>query len=517
MAKIHSIVSGQVPEFVQANYPAFLEFVKAYYKWLDEQQEFYGDIIDVDNTPTQFVEFFKKQLDVYQYLSSSPYFDIKYLKNIKEIYSSKGSENLLVRVLELAYNSKATVDYPGKYILKASDGKWVREASITLTHQYGTIPNYFDYFYIKNANKERVRVLKYEILNTGNLRITFNSSDRVTINDADYVEIKSGNDVVYVGQVVKTAAKLKILDGGLNWQLGQIFKIPGTVKNTYGKISKVDFNGTVINAVIYEYGYNHTEGQIITSYPTPVHVAGEDATFEVQYDVISNLEGHWKDDSGKLSNDTIRLHDNFYYQIYSYIINSDLPTADYIDFANKINPAGNKLFTSYNLNHGITLAITGETRTPYKYLYFGPEIISIVDAVTLRTVKVVSDTITTSEILTKIFGSALTDMIVAVDTKTLSVNKVLTETLTLSENWVNILVKTLTETLTLSETYTNILVKALTETINITETLSLISIKSISETMTLSHGAPVISLGETYTSEVYFLETYVSADYNITI
>jgi len=455
MASLQSISPGQLPEFVRTHYPVFIEFVKAYYRWLDQQNASFGDVVNVDTTPETFVQFFKQQLDIYQYLSSSPFFDLKYLKNIKQVYSSKGSEKFLVRILELAYNSRATIDYPGQYILRASDGKWVRDAFIIVTPEYGTVPQNFDYFYIKGDNKERVRVVNHEILTNGKLKLFFSSAERVTILNNDLVEIQSNGDgVVYVGRVQRTAESLKIVNGGENWQLGQVFKITGTVLNSYGKITKVDSNGTVLKAVIYDFGYDHTEGQLISAYPSPVEVIGEEATFQLVYDVIGKMEGYWKDDSGKISHQTIRLPDNFYYQIFSYVITSDIPTDKYINFANKINPAGNKLFTTYNRDYNIDLNIVGSTITPIRYLYFGPELTFIEDFAARIFGKNKTNTISvTDTVPTKNFGKSLTlDTVTIASAPIKNFGKNLTlDTVTMSSSNIRSLGKNLQHTSTISE------------------------------------------------------------------
>ena len=498
MASLQSISPGQLPEFVRTHYPVFIEFVKAYYKWLDLQNDSFGDVVNIDNTPETFVQFFKQQLDIYQYLSSSPFFDLKYLKNIKQVYSSKGSEKFLVRILELAYNSRATIDYPGQYILRASDGKWVRDAFIVLTTEYGTVPANFDYFYIRGVNKERVRVVNHEILSNGKLKIFFSSAERVTILNNDFIEVQSNGDgVVYVGKVQRTAESLNILNGGLNWQLGQVFKIPGTILNSYGKITKVNSNGTVLKAIVYDFGYDHTEGQLISAYPSPVEVIGEEATFQLVYDVLGRMEGYWKDDSGKISHQTIRLPDNFYYQIFSYVITSDIPTDKYINFANKINPAGNKLFTTYNRDYNIDLPIIGSTITPSRYLYFGPELLFIGDSSVKTFGKNPLSTVSMSDSAPiKNFGkNPLSAASMSDSAPIKNFGKSLTlDTVTMSSSNVRSTGKTLAHSSSIADALSNTLSRpaasstTITDSIFISQSRSLTSSLSVSDDRSLSFG-----------------------------
>jgi len=520
MTSLQSISApSQLPEFVRSYYPVFIEFVKAYYKWMGEQNAAFGDVVNIDTAPEEFVQFFKSQLDVYQHLSSSPYFDIRYLKNIKQIYASKGSEKLLVRILELVYNSNATVDYPGKYILRASDGKWERDYFIILSPEYGTIPAIFDYFYIKSDNKERVRVTRHNILSNGKLKIFFSSSERVTILADNLVEIQDeSGEIMYVGRVQRTTVGLNVIDGSINWQLGQVFKIPGTVTNSYGKVTKVNLDGTVLQTAIYDFGYDHTEGQIVTAYPSPIEVVGEEASFETVYGVVGKMTGYWRDDSGKISHQTIRLPDNFYYQIFSYVVTSDVPTNSYIEFANKINPAGNKLFTTYNRDYRISLPVDGRTIVPNRYLYFGPEFINVQDdAPTLIFDKVPSiDNVTAASLapvlaFTKVLEHPFTadDSIRALNfTKDPGIDPVTATDSAPVFNFTQVLAHSVTMTDLIGFGQTG----PLDEPINISEELSISPDKILAHSVACSDGTPVKTIGPKYNDT----GTYFSEVYNIT-
>ena len=53
-------VQRQIPEHVRETYPAFVEFVKVYYGWLeDTQSQNLESIRDVDTTLDEFINNFK--------------------------------------------------------------------------------------------------------------------------------------------------------------------------------------------------------------------------------------------------------------------------------------------------------------------------------------------------------------------------------------------------------------------------------------------------------------------------
>lgn len=380
MANLYSIVSEQFPEFVRSQYPVFVEFIKAYYKWVDQNYPSnYDQLLDIDETTAEYVDYFKRSLDVDGVLSNI--IDNRYVKYIKQIYNSKGSEQALVRILQLVHGADVAIDYPGKYVLKASDGKWNQESFITVETLYGTMPDTVKYFYIDQLQTTKVvYVTRIEKITATQTSLFFKKRTQLMVDLDQHVEIHDDSDnILCVGRVVKSPATLEVVDGGANWQLGQIFTISGTIKDSIGKVTQIDNNGTIIKASIYEFGCCHIENQTITVLPLGSTNPLDEATLTYKYSIISSLEGKWEDDSGKISNETIRLQDNFYYQQFSYLIDSDINSTKYIDMAKKINPAGLIPFTNFNMQSVLSMMINGYTTFPFIDLLLGPDFVSVSD------------------------------------------------------------------------------------------------------------------------------------------
>lgn len=381
MANLYAIVSEQFPEFVRTQYPVFVEFIKAYYKWMDQNYPSnYSELLDIDNTTQDYVQYFKHSLDVDGLLDGI--IEKRYLKYIKQIYNSKGSEQALIRILQIVHDADVTIDYPGKYVLRASDGKWNQESFITVETLYGTLPNQVPYFFIEQLQTTKiVYVTRIERITPTYTRLFFKKRTQLMVELGQYVEVRDGNNVIFVGGIIKSPATLEIVDGGANWQLGQIFIIPGSEKNSIGKVTQIDNNGTILKASVYEFGCCHLENQNITVYPNYTNNVLEQSSMIYRFGLISSLEGKWEDDSGKLSNEIIRLQDNFYYQQFSYVIDSDVNAGKYIDAAKVMNPAGLKLFTNYNMQTIISSVITGQTLFPFIEILIGPDFVNTHDEI----------------------------------------------------------------------------------------------------------------------------------------
>lgn len=135
--KTSLLISSQVPEFVRQDHPKFIEFMKAYYKFLEQEGEL-SDVtkkqmqkLDVDLTDDNYRERY-----FYNFLNSLPQ-DIAadrnlILKNSKDFLRSRGTEKSYGYLFKILYNKEPNVYYPKGDILRASDGKWFVEKSIRI-------------------------------------------------------------------------------------------------------------------------------------------------------------------------------------------------------------------------------------------------------------------------------------------------------------------------------------------------------------------------------------------------
>jgi len=134
LKKIAPLVRQQFPSFYEQEGPNFIEFVEAYYEWLDQQGPTYYsrnllEYSDIDQASNQFVDHF-----ITKYMNGIPY-DIlsdKRLmeKHILDIYRSKGSIGGLKLLFRLLYNLEADIYLPKTDIFMASAGKWTRRQYI---------------------------------------------------------------------------------------------------------------------------------------------------------------------------------------------------------------------------------------------------------------------------------------------------------------------------------------------------------------------------------------------------
>lgn len=142
------LINSQVPEFIREEYPLFIDFLKAYYQFLEQEQfdaitglslknnlttqlKDIRNVVDVDKSIEQFEENFLNT-----FLSLVPkdaQVNKEFLvKNILPLYLAKGIDESFKLLFKLLYNEEVNIEFPKDNILRASDGKWVTDRSLKI-------------------------------------------------------------------------------------------------------------------------------------------------------------------------------------------------------------------------------------------------------------------------------------------------------------------------------------------------------------------------------------------------
>ena len=142
--KISSIISEQLPEFVQSDHPTFITFLDAYYEFLEQHGEavevtrnsrIYNDI---DLTVDAFVDYFKKNflVDIPDNIVNDKR---TLLKNIKDFYQSKGTDKSIILLFRMLFNEEVSIYYPKRDMLRVSDGQFTSDIILNLIDVTGPV------------------------------------------------------------------------------------------------------------------------------------------------------------------------------------------------------------------------------------------------------------------------------------------------------------------------------------------------------------------------------------------
>lgn len=127
MTKNNSIlIRDQLPDFVLEDHPRFTSFLEAYYEFLDTNYQDNDYINDIDISLTKFENDFYNSF--IPYIPRNVKINKEFIfKNILPLFLSKGSEKSFKYFFRLLFDKDIEIHYPGRNILKVSDGRWVVE------------------------------------------------------------------------------------------------------------------------------------------------------------------------------------------------------------------------------------------------------------------------------------------------------------------------------------------------------------------------------------------------------
>ncbi|NDG29050.1 hypothetical protein EB118_02990 [bacterium] len=256
---ISPLIQSQFPSFYNEEGELFIEFVKAYYKWLEtnNQQLYYSrnllEYKDIDKTVDSFIVHFKET-----YLKDLPFntsADSKLLlKNILRFYHNKGDESSVKMAIRALFNQDSSVYLPGDDIFKLSSGKWMKPKylEVTASPRNETFVNKEIVGVYSQARalcegfvKKRVYGKLIDVLYISNLQGNFLYGEQV-------VEVSNTN-IDQAPSVIGSLTSLVITNGGQGFSEGDIFDIRGdNGKNGKAIVTKIsNETGRIDFSVIY--------------------------------------------------------------------------------------------------------------------------------------------------------------------------------------------------------------------------------------------------------------------------
>lgn len=416
----------------------------------------------VQTLPSAYIDHFSHLLDSDGIFDTNNANIALILKNIKQLYQSKGSEQALQYILKATKNVDSEIRYPWKQVLKPSDGRWQRQFAVNIQVDSATwhhIPTDFNTVLVEipstdpnnpDSTFESRTIVKLEIF--GSQSENYDTEDwwwrrhnenedgsydpnRLTFLDNGAIDFESGYPNTYgrfgdrkitpfirlyfeddpktfIGQYIKVVATndetgqqyialdgrvvsgvkgFDIVEPGRSWQVGQIFTASkeslwqiynqpyqqvgddgyaqsnairindkgvlvqySTDVPLIGRVTAVGDHGEIQSAEIVQLGDHlpSNASKVITVSPlfnNHIDPTAYQATIKLVYGPQTNVMGYFDDNSGMISDNDIRLQDNYYYQKFSYDIVANADPATYIEMAEKLHPAGTKMFTTYVL------------------------------------------------------------------------------------------------------------------------------------------------------------------------
>jgi hypothetical protein len=266
-AKVSSVVSRQVPEFIREDNTQFIAFLEAYYEFLEQtEKRNLESTRDIDDTIDSFIQYFRNEVLLHVPLSTLS--DKRYLaKQIHEVYRAKGTIKSYEFLFRILFNETPQLYFPKTDMLRLSDGKWDQAVIVRCIETSGNSFNLIGQTINQGISRASVEsVIKFQIgadtvaeltLNEKSIVGTFNTTDSITGLD-------NTNNSVITLDILSVITDFEINNNGSYYRVGDpIDLISGTGTDAQIEVTNIGY-GSIDDIIIDNPGSGYSIGTELT-------------------------------------------------------------------------------------------------------------------------------------------------------------------------------------------------------------------------------------------------------------
>lgn len=227
---ISHLIESQFPGIYREDAPQLVAFIEAYYRFLESDPKYHlyrnrtmFENDDIDTVEEELISHFKEK-----YLKDFNFdtvLDKRFIiKNILDLYSSKGSERSVKLLFRMLFNKNAEVYYPAQDILKPSSSQWTNPIYLELTYSPRT--QSFLNQQITGVNSRATAFVESIVTKRINGRlvdIAFISNLKGNFETGEY--ISNDGNLTNVPRVAGSMNRIEIVNGGRNNKIGDVYDV----------------------------------------------------------------------------------------------------------------------------------------------------------------------------------------------------------------------------------------------------------------------------------------------------
>jgi len=270
LKKISSQIESQFPGFIREEGPQFVAFLKAYFEYMEQSGNSVNAIRtlrenkDIDRTLDSFLDYFRKEFMLN--IPKDILADKRLLvKHIRDFYRTRGSQESYRFLFRALFGQEIEFYYPGDDILRASDGRWIREVRLRVSAPFSKNPRNLEGKSVRGVTSGATAYIQ-DIIGTTALGIevydmtaenivgTFLDGERVfNVDDpTNYATINS-----QVGSIIN----VNIKNGGSFHNLGDSIRISGagSTEDATGTVTEITNLGGGVTVKLAKTGGGYTK------------------------------------------------------------------------------------------------------------------------------------------------------------------------------------------------------------------------------------------------------------------
>jgi len=266
---ISNLIETHFPMFIQEEGPVFVEFVKNYYKWMEEssgavyEARRLGEYRDIDSTVDSFLIYFKeKYLKNVQFDTAAS--TKKMVKHSLDLYRSKGSARAIDLLFKVVFNTPAEIYTPGDDLFKLSSGDWYEKVYLEITPspsniffvgkqiiglQTGTTA------FVEKLTRKKVKNVYIEVFTISNLK---NNSHFIT---GETIKTASQSSVVNNPRILGSLTSVTVLTGSNSFAAGDVVELHSNYGvGAMGLVTAVSEVTGKVDFLLVDGGFGYTTG-----------------------------------------------------------------------------------------------------------------------------------------------------------------------------------------------------------------------------------------------------------------
>jgi len=359
-----SLVESQLPLFVREDHPIFVEFLEAYYEWMEQtgnllyKSKNTQNFLDLDKTLDEYIEFFRKEYAVNFPSILAPGVDKRIvLKNLKDFYLARGSEKSYQLLFRLLFNTECNFYYPNRNIARCDDGTWIQHEVLRGWVKEGAIES-IKYKEITGQASGATAFVENVFRITGS---GYTFYEIFLIPRSSTGTFESGETIICESTIIQLfplVVGVEIDNPGSGYVVGEdlVFNDPaGSGSGVRGKVKAVDLrDGGVRHVQIESPGVNYSNETTVTfpTKPLPEDIATGTVIIGGKF----TYPGYFLDESGQ-SDTSNYFQDDYFYQQFSYVIESTESIDRYREVVKKLlHPAGLIMFGQISSDDEVDVA-----------------------------------------------------------------------------------------------------------------------------------------------------------------
>ena len=360
-------VEQLIPQQLVGDSQALIEFLKEYYKFLNQDQEptqVINTIVqnrDLDDAVDAYIDMVRKELG-YGMATQLEANKVNLYKHIGEFYRAKGSIDSFKLLFRLLFNKSVEISLPKEQILVASDGRWVQQTSLFTDISAGIpfdLVNTFVDIVNTDGSTVKVEVERVRHYQEGIYELVVSRFFVGNIlNNATFTS--SG----VTGTVINSLSGFKIDYSGQKFKVGQLLDVVhGQAIGTKIKVTSVNVSGGITGLEFLSFGVGYPED--FTSQLVPVG-------FDYSFSFDSNTDTY----TGSL-NDQVSSSEFLYLEINPYTSDVQPYFAEvYLEGQRAVSTIGAQGIENSDVNQQDLTEADAETLTTLQSLYPNRAIVS---------------------------------------------------------------------------------------------------------------------------------------------